>query len=78
LREECRVLLKLRLLSATVIIAGLAGLLYLDYQHPCGAPGIWLLPLAMVVAVMLVHELLDLWRERPDRPTAWPLYVGAP
>jgi phosphatidate cytidylyltransferase len=71
-------LLKLRLLSATVIISGLIGLLYLDYQYPCGAPGIWLLPLAMIVAVMMIYELLDLWRDRPDRPAPWPLYVGAP
>jgi phosphatidate cytidylyltransferase len=70
--------LKLRLLSATVIIAGLVGLLYLDYQYPCGAPGVWLLPLAMIVAVTMVHELLDLWQARPDRPAAWPLYIGAP
>ena len=78
LAEECRVLLKLRLLSATVIIAGLLGLLYLDSQYPCGAPGVWLLPLALAVAVMMVYELLDLWRDRPDRPAPWPLYVGAP
>jgi len=37
-------LLKLRLLSATVIISALLGLLYLDAKHPCGAPGVWLLP----------------------------------
>jgi phosphatidate cytidylyltransferase len=71
-------LLKLRLLSATIIISGLLGLLYLDAQYSWGAPGVWLLPLALVVAVMMVYELVDLWRERSDRPTAWPLYVGAP
>lgn len=71
-------MLKLRLLSATVIIAGLVGLLYLDHQHPCGAPGVWLVPLAVAVAIMMVRELLDLWSARPDRPAAWPLYVGAP
>ncbi len=32
----------------------------------------------MLVAVMMVYELLDLWRDRPDRPAPWPLYVGAP
>jgi phosphatidate cytidylyltransferase len=69
--------LKLRLLSATVIIAALVGLLYLDQTHPWGAPGVWLLPLAVLVAVLMVHELLELWRERPDRPAAWPLYIGA-
>ncbi len=27
---------------------------------------------------MMVHELLDLWQDRPDRPSRWPVYVGAP
>ena len=40
-------------------------------------PGVWLLPLALVAAVLMVYELLDLWRDRPDRPPAWPVYAGA-
>lgn len=72
-------MLKLRLVSAAVIISALLALLHLDAHHaPWGAPGVWLLPLALAVAVIMVYELLDLWRDRPDRPTAWPLYVGAP
>lgn len=71
-------MLKLRLLSAAVILAGLFGLLHLDFHYPWGAPGVWLLPLGLLAAVLMVSELLDLWRERPDCPPAWPLYVGAP
>lgn len=71
-------MLKWRFISAAVIIAGLLGLVYLDLGFPLGVGGVWLLPLAVVISVMTVHELLDLWRERPDCPQAWPVYVAAP
>ncbi len=72
-------MLKWRLLSAAVIISGLLGLLHLDFHHPVlGVAGIWLLPLALVVSVMMVYELLDMWSERVDLPSRWPVYVGAP
>ena len=70
-------MLKLRLLSAAVIIAGLVVLLYLDATCSATMPGIWLLPLAVLAANAMAYELLDLWRDRPDRPTAWPVYTGA-
>lgn len=70
-------MLKYRLISATVIIAGLLGLLHLDYHRPLGAPGVWLLPLGLLITVMMVREMLDLWQGRPDRPLAWPVYAGA-
>ncbi|MHB0957377.1 MAG: phosphatidate cytidylyltransferase [Pirellulaceae bacterium] len=69
-------MLKLRLLSATVLICGLVGLLYLDGTAAGSWPGIWLLPLAVIAALLMVYELLDLWTDRPDRPLAWPLYAG--
>ncbi len=69
-------MLKLRLFSATVIISALVGLLYLDATCFPTLPGICLLPLAVVAAMLMVHELLDLWRDRPDRPLAWPVYAG--
>ncbi len=70
-------MLKWRLISAAVILSGLLGLLHLDFHHPLGTSGIWLLPLALIVSVMMAYELLDLWSERPDRPCAWPIYLGA-
>lgn len=71
-------MLKWRLISAAVIISGLLGLLHLDFHHPLGTAGVWLLPLALVVSVMMVHELLDMWSARADLPSRWPVYVGAP
>jgi len=71
-------LLRWRLLSAAVIITVLLVLLYLDFHYPLGASGIWLLPLGLLASWMMVYELLDLWRDRLDRPVAWPVLVGAP
>lgn len=71
-------LLTWRLISAGVLITPLLVLLYLDFHYPVGARGVWLLPLALVISVMMVHELLSLWRPRPDCPLGWPLYVAAP
>ena len=70
-------MLKLRLLSAAIIISALVGLLYLDATCSPTLPGVWLLPLAVLAAMLMVYELLDLWRDRPDRPPAWPVYAGA-
>ncbi|MHB8970464.1 MAG: phosphatidate cytidylyltransferase [Pirellulaceae bacterium] len=69
-------MLKLRLLSAAVIISALVVLLYLDTTCSPTMPGLWLLPLAVLVANAMAYELLDLWRNRPDRPPAWPVYAG--
>ena len=71
-------MLKWRLISATVIISGLLGLLFLDFYHPLGGPGVWLLPLVLVVSGLMVSEMLHLWRDRADRPAAWPVTLGAP
>ena len=71
-------MLKWRLISASVIIGGLLGLLHLDFHYPLGAAGVWLLPLAVTASAMIVYELLDLWKERPDCPPRWPAMAGAP
>jgi phosphatidate cytidylyltransferase len=70
-------LLKSRLVSSLVMIPALLGLLLLDFRYPLGAPGVWLLPLALAVSATMVHELLGLWQARSDRPLAWPVYLGA-
>ncbi len=70
-------MLKLRLLSAAIIISTLVGLLYLDATCFPTLPGVCLLPLAVMAAILMVYELLDLWRDRLDRPLAWPVYAGA-
>lgn len=61
-----------------MIVVPLLGLVYLDFHSPAHARGAWLLPLALVVSVMMVRELLSLWRERPDCPRGWPIHVAAP
>ncbi len=71
-------MLKWRLISASVIIAGLLVLLHLDFHYPLGAAGVWLLPLALVVSLMMTRELMDLWSARADLPVRWPVYVAAP
>ncbi len=71
-------MLKWRLISAAVIISGLLGLLHLDYHYPLGASGVWLIPLALIVSVLMVQELLDLWSARGDLPARWPVLLGAP
>ncbi len=78
-KVEVLAVLKWRLISAAVIISGLLGLLHMDFHHPLlGVAGIWLLPLALVVSVLMVHELLDMWSDRHDLPSRWPVYVAAP
>ncbi len=55
----------------------LLGLLHLDFHHPLGAPGVWLLPLILLATVLIASEMLDFWRARADCPTHWPVYFGA-
>ncbi len=69
-------MLKWRVISATIILAILFGLLHLDFYNPLGAPGIWLFPLIVVAAGLIVQELLDFWRTRDTRPAAWSVYLG--
>lgn len=70
-------MLKWRLVSSIVIIVGLLVLLFLDHCYPLIFPGMWLLPVAVIISLLMVQELLGLWRDRPDRPIAWPVYAGA-
>jgi phosphatidate cytidylyltransferase len=68
--------LKLRVLSASVLLTGLTGLLYADWRWAGSLPGIWLLPCAILISHLMARELLDLWRDRLDRPIAGILYAG--
>lgn len=71
-------MLRWRLVSAAVILIVLLGLLYLDFSHPLGAPGIWLLPLGVAAAAMMGQELVTLWSDREDVPRRWLVYGGSP
>lgn len=56
-------MLRLRLISAAVMISVLTFLLVLDYrQVGSGRPGMWLLPIAMLFFGLATQELLELLR----------------
>lgn len=69
-------MLRMRLISAAVIIGGLAALLTLDGTLAAATPGLWLAPLALVAGLLLASELGDLWRDRPERPASWVILAG--
>jgi phosphatidate cytidylyltransferase len=57
-----------------VLIAGFAGLCWLDWR--ASLPGIVLLPLAIVAALLAAGELLAMFRKKGHDPLAWVLYGG--
>jgi phosphatidate cytidylyltransferase len=67
-------MLRWRLLLGTVFVAALAGLCWLDAR--AATPGTWLMPLALLLALLGTQELLGLWSERPQRPLGWAVYIG--
>jgi phosphatidate cytidylyltransferase len=67
-------LLRWRLLLGTLFIAALVGLCWLDYH--AAWPGIYLLPLALVVSLLGAGELLAMFRKRGSDPLAWVIYGG--
>lgn len=62
-----------RLLLGTLIIAVLTGLCWLDAR--AAAPGVWLLPVAMIVAVLATKEVLDLLAAGGMRPVSWVVHL---
>jgi phosphatidate cytidylyltransferase len=64
------------MLSAAVIIAVLVALACLDYWANGGRPGIWLVPLALLILGLATSELLGLVRAQQLRPIAWAVYGG--
>ncbi len=67
-------MLRWRLILGTLIIAALVGLCWLDYG--ASVPGIYLLPLAMIAAVMGTQEVLDLAAIAQLRPLRWTVYFS--
>jgi phosphatidate cytidylyltransferase len=62
------------MILGTIIIAVLVGLCWLDY---CAAvPGVWLLPVALVAAVLASSEVLHLSAAAGLRPLPWVVYPG--
>jgi len=67
-------MLRWRLLLGVVFIAGLVGLCWLDMRAE--RPGIVLLPLAIVAALLAAGELLAMFRKRGHQPLSWVVYGG--
>jgi phosphatidate cytidylyltransferase len=67
-------MLRWRLLLGTLIVGALVALCWLDFQ--ANTPGVWLLPVALVAAVLATKEVLDLAALAQLRPVQWPVYVG--
>jgi phosphatidate cytidylyltransferase len=68
-------MLRWRFLLGTVIVAALVGLCWLDWRAT--RPGIVLLPVAFVLAILAAGELLAMFRKRGYDPLAWVVYGGA-
>jgi hypothetical protein len=60
-----------RLILGPLLVAALAGPCWLDYRS--SRPGIYLLPLAVVLSILAAGELLAMFRRRSDgsRPLPW-------
>ena len=71
-REGASLLLRWRLVLGVVVVAALAALVWLDYQ----TPGVYLLPLALVVATLAAGEVQHLVCIRNVQPAAWGVYGG--
>lgn len=61
-------MLRLRIISAIVIIAILAGACWLDLRHPlAGIGGLWLMPLGVLATVLASVEVCRLLFKHPSR-----------
>lgn len=68
------VLLRWRLILSAPFIAGLVGLCWLDATARW--PGVYLLPLAVVLSLAAAGELLAMFRQRDHQPASWAVYGG--
>ena len=67
-------MLRWRMILGTLIIAALVAICWLD---SCATiPGLWLLPLAVIAAVLATKEVLDLAALAQLRPLRWTVYCG--
>lgn len=70
-----------RVVSATIILALLLALLYLDLhfspvRQGQTASGVWLVPLLLATVTLAAAELLDLLAIHDLRPRSWTVYAG--
>ena len=74
-------MLKWRLLLGALIIGGVVGLCVLDARTDqpgmeAGLPGLALMPVVLLLAVVATQEVLRLARAAGIRPVAWPSYAA--
>ncbi|PQO41566.1 phosphatidate cytidylyltransferase [Blastopirellula marina] len=69
-------MLRWRLIGAAAIIIPVVTLCWLDFSWNFGRPGIWLLPLAVAIAIAASEEVLWLLRAKQLRPAGWACHVG--
>jgi phosphatidate cytidylyltransferase len=69
-------MLRWRLLGAAAILIPLLALVYADYAHHMGHPGIWLFPIVVGAILMAAEEVLSLLKNQGHRPVAWTVYGG--
>ncbi len=67
-------MLRWRLLFGTLLIVALVGLCRLDAT--AAVPGVYLLPIAILAALLATQELLGLLAAAGIRPMPWLMYVG--
>jgi phosphatidate cytidylyltransferase len=67
-------MLRWRLLLGTLIVAALVGLCWLDGR--AAVAGAWLLPVAIVAALMATREMLDLLAAAGMKPMRWLVYLA--
>ncbi|QDU31161.1 Phosphatidate cytidylyltransferase [Anatilimnocola aggregata] len=71
-------MLRWRLLSSFIIIAVMLALIALDHREVgLGIPGVWLLPMLLIVTVLATEEVISLLRNQNHRPVEWVTYVGS-
>jgi phosphatidate cytidylyltransferase len=69
-------MLRWRLLLGTLLIAALVVLCAFDAMMPWEFAGTFLLPVALIAALLATREVLDLAAVGNMRPLRWPVYVG--
>lgn len=70
-------MLRWRLLAAAFILLPLFGLLYADYYHHGGSPGIWLLPIGALIVVGATSEFVEMLRDHDPGPHPWAAHLGS-
>ncbi len=67
-------MIRWRLILGTLIVTALSVLCWLDAH--AARPGIYLLPLTLILTPLAAGEMLGFFRQRGHQPLAWVIYAG--